>query len=335
MRDRLVVFACTLGLAACMGLSQSETRITSGAIENGIRGSGQATIQGTDNTAAPPYMGQEPPGLVPKVFAPGLISLPNRYEHDICFSKDGRECYFTVRNAGWTVHRIMVTLYENGHWTPPVRASFSDNACLCPSLADNDQSIYFSRSGDIWKALRSPTGSGTKRGWSQPKLMPAPVSSPQGEWSCHISSLGNLWFCSWRPGGLGRCDLWRATRSANGQFTEAINLRSLNTSTFDCCPVPGPNEDYFVWSSNRDGGFGNSDLYVSFADGQGGWTTPKNLGPTVNTSGNETGPYLSLDHKYLFFSRCGASRGDSEDIYWVRVEAFLPGPNKPASHRHD
>lgn len=289
-----------------------------------------------ENKAPAPYLGQKPPGLVPKIFAPGFISLPDRYEHDICFSKDGRECYFTIRNPNWTVHLIAVTLYQNGRWTRPMQASFSDNASLSPSLADNDQSMYFSRSGGIWKTQRSTSGSGTNRGWSQPKPMPAPISPAHGEWGCHISSLGNLWFCSWRPGGLGKCDLWFA-RSVDKQFKEAINLRDLNTSTFDCGPVPGPNEDYFVWSSNRDGGFGKSDLYISFADGQGRWTTPKNLGPAINTSGNEAGPYLSPDYKYLFFSRCDASKGDSEneDIYWVSVEAFLRDPNKPASNKHD
>lgn len=282
----------------------------------------------TGNRAPAPYLGQEPPGLIPKVFAPGLISLPNRYEHDICFSKDGRECYFTVRNAAWTVHKIMVTYYENGKWIPPVRASFSDDASLCPSLADNDQSMYFSRCGGVWKAQRTTAESGTNRGWSQPNLMPAPIGLSYGEWGGHISSLGNLWFCSWRPGGLGKCDLWFA-RSVDKQFKETINLRNMNTPTFDCNPVPGPNENYFVWTSDRAGGLGKSDLYISFADGHGGWTAPKNLGPTINTSGGEGGAYLSPDYKYLFFSRCDASKGASEDedIYWVSVKAFLPDPN--------
>ena len=37
-------------------------------------------------------------------------------------------------------------------------------------------------------------------------------------------------------------------------------------------PMPGPNEDYVVFNSDRPGGFGGGDLYISFADGQGGWT---------------------------------------------------------------
>jgi hypothetical protein len=291
-----------------------------------------------ENKAAPPYMGQKPPGLVPKIFAPGLISLPKQYEHDICLSKDMQECYFTVRAPNWTVHKIAVTRYVNGHWTHPVPASFTDNGSLSPSLADNDKSMYFSRGGGIWKAERSISASGTKGGWSPPQPLPAPVGPHQADWGCNISSLGNLWFCSWRPGGLGKCDLWFA-RLADGQFKEPINLRSLNTDASDCCPLPGPNEDYVIWSSEHPGGFGSSDLYISFADGKGGWTAPKNMGPTINTALNEASPHMSPDHKYLFFSRTVDSKGDDskgeEDIFWVSVEAFLRDKNKPASDKHD
>jgi len=278
-----------------------------------------------DDAAPAPYMGQEPPGLVPKVFAPGRVSLPNRYENDICLSKDGRECYFTVRNAGWSVCQIYETHYSNGQWTTPVVASFSDGRSLTPSLEDNDQSCYFGRNNHIWKARR------LAQGWSKPEAVPAPISSAQNDWSCRISSLGNAWICSWRTGGVGQCDLWRV-RFSDGQFTEAVDLRGLNTSASDCLPAPGPNEEYVIWNSDRAGGFGGVDLYVSLADGRGGWTPPRNLGPIINSSKNDGAPYLSPDHRYLFFSR--EASGDS-DIYWVRVEAFLPDPNGPASNRRD
>jgi hypothetical protein len=270
--------------------------------------------------AVSPYMGQEPPGLIPKVFAPGLISAPNRFEHSICLSKDGRECYFTVRAADWSSSKIMATRIEKGKWTEPVPLSFGN---MCPSLADDDQTLYFIGGANVWRVRRSRAGSGTQ--WQyQPEILPAPANSPP-TWSCHISSLGNMWVCSWRPGGLGRCDLWRI-RSVDGQFTEATDLRSLNTSGPDCYPVPGPNEAYVVFASDRPGGFGRTDLYVSFADGHGGWTAPRNLGPTVNSSDHDSSPYLSPDHKYLFFAR---ETSTEADIYWVSVEAFLPDPNGP------
>src|SRR4030042_5742803 len=84
-----------------------------------------------ENTAPELYMGQEPPGFVPKVFGPRLISLPNRYEHSICLSRDGRECYFTVRAANWASSQIMITRLVNGKWTQPVPFFFGN---MCPSL---------------------------------------------------------------------------------------------------------------------------------------------------------------------------------------------------------
>jgi hypothetical protein len=273
-----------------------------------------------EDAVVAPYMGQEPPGLTPKVFSPGFISMPERCEHSLCLSKDGRECYFSVRAANWSTAEIMVTRIENGQWTTPVRASFSNTQTVCPSLADNDQSLYFTRNVDIYRVHR------TDQGWSAPELLPAPANSSREEYSCHISNLGNLWTCSWRTGGVGGCDQWRI-RLVDGQFTQAVDLTTINTTADDCNPVPGPDESYVIWNSTRPGGFGNMDLYISFADGQGGWTSPRNLGPTINTSKLEAGPYISPDHKYLFFSRSDTYTDSS--IYWIRVEAFLPDPNGP------
>jgi hypothetical protein len=272
------------------------------------------------DTAPAPYMGQEPPGLTPKVFAPGLVSLANRCEHGLCLSKDGRECYVSVRAADWSSSQITVMRYENGQWTAPVQAAFSNSQSFCPSLADNDQTLYFSRSVDIWRVHR------TAQGWSQPELVPAPASSSSQDYSCHISSLGSLWTCSWRAGGVGGCDVWRIS-FADGQFREAADIRIVNATADDCQPVPGPNEDYVIFHSSRPGGFGGVDLYISFANGQGGWNAPRNLGPIVNTSKNDLVPYISPDHKYLFFCRQDTSA--DENVYWVQVEAFLPDPNGP------
>ncbi len=266
-----------------------------------------------DSNTAPLYLGQEPPGRTPKIFAPGLVSAPKRFEGSICLSQDGRECYFRVRAANWSTSQIMVTRFENGQWSSPALAPFSTGRSSCPSLADNDQTLYFCRDLDICRVRR------TTQGWSQPEALAAPANSPKEEFSCHVSSLGNLWTCSWRPDGVGKCDLWRV-KSADGKFNEAQNLRNLNTPELDCSPVPGPNETYVVFSADRPGGLGGMDLYISFPDGQGGWTTPKNLGSAINSPDHETSPYLSPDQKYFFFVR---ETPTEADVYWVGMAAFL------------
>ena len=263
------------------------------------------------------YFGLTPPGSTPEIFAPGIISLPGRYEQDICLSKDGGECYFTVRSANWSVAQIMVTRYENGQWTTPAAASFSDNMSMSPCLADNDQTLYFSRSGDIWKTVRIPTG------WSSPVKMAAPVSSPQDDWSCHISNLGNLWLCSNRTGGAGYDDVWRL-QYADGNFVNPTNISIMNSPYPDENPVTGPNEEYVIFNSYRTGSYGNRDLYISFADGNGWWTSPRNLGSAINTSEPDAAPYISPDYKYLFFSRPASATDSSTNIYWVNLCAVVP-----------
>ena len=123
------------------------------------------------------------------------ISLPNRCEHGLCFSKDGRECYFTVRAADWSSAEIMVTRYENGQWTTPVRASFSNTQSMCPSLADNDQSLYLSRSVDIYRVRR------TAEGWSQPELVAAPPVLPARNTVVISPALGTCGPVRGVPGG--------------------------------------------------------------------------------------------------------------------------------------
>jgi len=70
-----------------------------------------------------------------------------------------------------------------------------------------------------------------------------------------------------------------------------------------------------VFGVRRSDGFGGTDLYVSFAAADGTWGAPRNLGAGVNTEHVEGSPTLSLDSRYLFFSR-------HEDIWWVSTEVI-------------
>ena len=61
------------------------------------------------------YLEQEVPGSVPKVFAPGLVSLNDRFEFGSFFSKDGKEFYYAVDSAGKAEIRFMQ--FKNDQWT--------------------------------------------------------------------------------------------------------------------------------------------------------------------------------------------------------------------------
>ncbi|MBK8233541.1 MAG: PD40 domain-containing protein [Candidatus Eisenbacteria bacterium] len=61
-------------------------------------------------------------------------------------------------------------------------------------------------------------------------------------------------------------------------------------------PLHRPDGSYLILESRRPGGYGSSDLYVSFHQA-GAWTTPRNLGPSINSTYIEDGPFVSSDGK--------------------------------------
>lgn len=66
------------------------------------------------------------------------------------------------------------------------------------------------------------------------------------------------------------------------------------------------------------GSYGNEDIYVSFKKTEGQWSSPFNLGPQVNSSGQEQTPYLTEDQQTLYFSSNSQANGKGKDIYYVQ-----------------
>jgi Tol biopolymer transport system component len=129
-----------------------------------------------------------------------------------------------------------------------------------------------------------------------------------------VSRSGTLYFSSNRPGGLGQNDIYRSRR-INGRWTAPENLgATVNTAGREYDPFIAPDESYLIFASERPGGLGAADLYLSVRRGDGTWCVPVNLGPDVNSSAAEYTPMLSPDGRYLFFTGDGAG---TDDIYWI------------------
>lgn len=77
----------------------------------------------------------------------------------------------------------------------------------------------------------------------------------------------------------------------------------------------GPNQDVLLMSVQRRVSYGGRDLYVSFLKDNGKWSTPKNLGKTINTSDEDFAPFLAQDGKTLYFSSKGHLGFGGSDIY--------------------
>ncbi len=81
-----------------------------------------------------------------------------------------------------------------------------------------------------------------------------------------------------------------------------------------------PDYDVLIISMKAPDSRGEEDLYISLRDKSGAWTTPRNLGPTINTTGFEISPFLSADKKRLFFASNGHEGfGDADLFYCERL----------------
>jgi len=115
--------------------------------------------------------------------------------------------------------------------------------------------------------------------------------------------------------GVG--DIYMTTIDKNKSFStpEKLdeNINSPKASEIAACLSNDAAMLYFA--SNRVGGYGGTDLYVSLKLPTGRWGPPRNLGPEINTPQNEDFPTLSADGKILYFSSNGHTGIGGYDIF--------------------
>lgn len=109
------------------------------------------------------------------------------------------------------------------------------------------------------------------------------------------------------------------SKKINNKWQEAEEL-SINSDHFSTAhPALSPNGTKLYFSSDRPGGYGESDLYVSIINTDGSIGEPVNLGPEINTRGKETFPFVSADHE-LYFSSDGHFGLGGLDVFYIKIE---------------
>jgi hypothetical protein len=143
-----------------------------------------------------------------------------------------------------------------------------------------------------------------------------PTVSPDGSF---------IIFSSTRDGGLGRKDLYIATRDSSGHYGRPVDMGSaINSGGNEVSPYISPDGRTLFFSSDGRGGFGGADIFMSQRDMFGGWSEAKNLGEKINTDNNELFFFgANRSHCYVASDRSGGRGGF--DIYEGTPNIFAPG----------
>jgi outer membrane protein OmpA-like peptidoglycan-associated protein len=135
-------------------------------------------------------------------------------------------------------------------------------------------------------------------------LLPPPLNSEDTQGALSLTHDGRyLLFagCQWSD-GYGSCDIY-AVKTVGKNIGKPQNLgHTLNSTAWDSQPCLAPDGRTLYFSSTRKGGYGKSDIWRSYLQDNGEWSTPENLGETINTYGSEMSPYIHADGKTLYFS---------------------------------
>jgi hypothetical protein len=260
-----------------------------------------------------PYLGMNPPGDIPELFAPGIVSSVYFEHSGAVFTPDGKELFWSrAINEGRTP-RIIVVLHmkqENGVWTWPELAPFNFNDATynhINSISPDGKRLYFftEQSEQLSKAWVVDK---TENGWGEPRLLRLnTIDNPGTEVNeVHETRSGNLYLTGplvTVPQGRGIV----RSRFVDGKYQDYESLGSNvnfphNDPYPNHSPTADPDERFVIFVSRRPGGFGEQDLYISYRQPDDTWGPAKNLGPKINTTGfGNSWPQLSPDGKYLFF----------------------------------
>lgn len=309
---------------------------------------GALAAQAQDEEFHPnPYLGQMPPELTPKLFAPGMVNT-GAVELNSVFSPDGNEFFFTRMVGGPGEQKnypgkgrliLFHSKYSYGGWSAPKTLRLYPDAphiwAADMSLSPDGQSLYFmgpfepetGGAGDlnIWVSKK------VDGKWQTAEPLPSPLNTEAEEVYSSVTSDGSLYFTSYAndDGAGARDGLHRAQAKGDGGFETPVPVQIPGGNSVGDTFV-APDESYLIFSSgDQPGGFGQGDLYISFRQEDGSWGEPINMGPEINSTDLDYCPVVTPDGKYFFFSRRRSEPADggwknvvAGEVYWVSADVI-------------
>ena len=284
------------------------------------------------------------PWGAPVNLGPAINSVAS--EQHPAISKDGLSLYFASdRQGGMGGLDIYVSHREsiNDPWGPPTNPGPNINSAgndLAPIFSPDGHRLYFHSNGrggcggaDLFASRRHDKRDDL--GWEPAENLGCVVNSPFDDagptiFEDETTGITTLYFTSTRPGGPGDFDIYASTRVGDeGAFGPAVLVPELSGPFRDTRTAIRRDGLEIFLSSDSKGrvGIGSQDLWVSTrATTLDRWSTPINLGPTVNSAAFDGAPALSFDGTTLYFFSARPGGFGGNDLY-VTTRARLRGPD--------
>jgi Tol biopolymer transport system component len=258
------------------------------------------------------YFGQFPPKDTAELFAPGIISDTAKRASALAISPYGDEVFFSA--GVWPNTKIMYMKKNGGKWSSSDTAAFSKECWATePAFSPDGRYLYFSTSKgkkdikyySLWRIEKIDDH------WAEPESLFDIGADTIWEFHPSVTSDGSVYFCYWDSKNQAG-DIYVSQCVAN-KYSDPIRTGNPISSEYsDADPFVSPDGAYMIFASNRPGGYGDHDQYISFKEKDGTWSSLKNLGPKFNTGEGDYDMDISSDGKYIFLYL-------KNMIYWMPI----------------
>lgn len=191
-----------------------------------------------------------------------------------------------------------------------------------PSVTVTDSLLVFTRRGNQredffestmrtkgnfgkWKAIAGDINEETNKG--------ALSVSQDGEWLIFAGQLSTQSYKSF--------DIYISYQTPQGWSEPQSVGDKINTDFYESGPTLSPDKRSLYFVSDRPGGYGGRDLWVSHRLANGKWGEPENMGPQINSAGDEQTPFIHADNQTLYYTSDGLQGYGNSDLFVVRKDA--------------
>jgi hypothetical protein len=248
------------------------------------------------------YLGQNPPGIFPEIFAPNILLKPKQAHSNIVFSVSGDSAY-------WCHNGIWFSQFKDGTWTSPLNVPFSkmEYSDDAPFLSPDGKKLFFTskrpisppdtiKKENIWVVDID------KDGWSEAYPLPPVINDMFEHWQISVDLIGNIYFNHTTiQDSIYDADIY-CSKFEENQYLKPIKLGlSVNSEDQEINPFISPKGDFLIFSRMKNRKPLNGGLFICIKLKNDAWSEAIPLQEYFDFIYGGNCAIVTQDEKYLFF----------------------------------